>query len=361
MARQAPKTFEQGLSEMIRHLDSAQSGNADFNEGSDLLSLCEAVAFQVADLSERQEASITQAIPEAIFGAFGFQRRLATPATGALTFTAPAAVPVPVFIPKGSEVGKEDGTEYVTLEDATLEIAQTSVTVPAAAVVPGKGGNTSAGTVTRMLVPPPGIQGVSNALPFVGGLDAETLEEQRERFAAWIDSLDESSVTGLTNAVMSVNLPGSGSVHEALVVDGQTDGTIPAGTFKVFLYRPGGVPADLLAAITAAVDARRAAGCLPTIAVVAGTSVNVEYVLTVRQNGTTAFARAALEVYFAGLRFGQKASRENILTELKNAHPDILEVTLNAPAADVTVGAQAHLQLGTVTASETVSASGRAE
>ena len=358
--RHPPKTYEQALAEMIRTADARFQGQFDPVEGAVLLSLLEATAFQVADLSDRQEDSITKAIPEAVYAAFGFPRREASTATGALTFTAPAPAPVPAFIPAGTEAKRDDGTVYATLEDALLEIGQSAVSVPASCTTPGLPGNANAGTVTRLLSSPPGIQRVTNTLPFTGGQDAETPAEQRARFAAWVDTLDQSSIPGLTRALLDVNLPQVGRLQEVLIVDGETDPSIPAGTFKAFLYRKGGIPGALLTQLVSVTDARRAAGCLPTLIEVPGTPVPVSFTLTVRQLGTSAHARAALDVYFSGLAFGQKVSRENLITALTTAHPDILEVTLHAPAEDVPCGPYAHLELGTVTVAESVSASGRA-
>lgn len=354
--RQPPKTFEQALAEQLRAVAAAPAwaGQFDLTEGGKVYSILEAVAFQVADLSDRQEDSITKAIPEAVYAAFGFARRDAVAAAGALTFTAPAPAPVPAFIPAGSEVTRDDGITYVTLDDATIEIGQISVTVTAACATSGDVGNTGAGSVTRMTAAPPGVQRAANTLPFTGGRDAETSDEQRARFASWVDSLDQSSIPGLTSAALSVTVPGVGALSEVLIVDGETDPTIPAGRFTAYLYRAGGVPAALLSAVTAVLDTRRAAGCLPTVTPVAGTPVPVTAALTVRQLGTTMHARAALDVYFSTLKFGQKASFENLIAALKTAHPDIVEVTLTAPGADVPCGPYAHLELGAVTLAETV-------
>lgn len=359
MARQAPKLYEQALAELIRVAAARLDGQADFVEGSKLYSLLEAVAFQVADLSERQEASVTAAIPEAVYAAFGFARAGAEAATGALTFSAPGVTPVPVYIPAGTEAGTDDGLIFVTLGAVTLEPGQVSVSAPAAAVNAGQSGNVGSGAVSRLLAPPPGLQGVTNTVPFAGGQDAETPEQQRERFGLWVDALDQSSIPGLTAALRLIDVPGVGRLSEVLVVDGETDPAIPAGTFRVYLYRTGGVAAALAGAAAATVEALRAAGCLPTVSSVAGTPVPVTAELVVRRVGTVAHARAALDVYFASLAFGEKASRENLITALTTAHPDILEVTLGAPAADVPCTPYAHLELGTVTLTETVSATGR--
>lgn len=359
MARQAPKLYEQALAELIRVAAARFDGQADFVEGSKLYSLLEAVAFQVADLSERQEASVSAAIPEAVYAAFGFARAEAVQATGALTFSAPVQTPVPVYIPAGTEAGTDDGLTFVTLSAVTLELGQLSVSAPAAAQQPGLSGNVGSGAVSRLLVPPPGIQRVSNTVPFAGGQDAETPEQQRERFGLWIDALDRSSIPGLSAALRLIDVPGIGRLTEVLVVDGETDPAIDPGTFRVYLYRAGGVPAALENAAVATVAQLRAAGCLPTITAVTGTPVGVTAALLVRRVGTTAYARAALDVYFAGLRFGEKASRENIITALTNAHPDILEVTLTLPAGDIACSPYAHLELGAVTLSETASPTGR--
>lgn len=351
--RQTPKTYEQALAEIIRVL-SALEPEADFVEGSKYLSLAQAIAFQAADLSERQEASVTAAIPEAVYAAFGFARRVAANATGSLSFQAPGLSPVPVFIPAGTEASTPDGLTYVTLDDATLNVGEASVTVPAAAAAPGAGSNVTSARVTRLGSGIPGVQGVTNPVPFAGGTPGESDDDQQARFSRWLDTLDGSSIAGLTQAALNVTLPGEGAVGEVLIVDGSTDAGILPGRFRVYLYRQGGVSAALTAAIGAIIDLRRAAGCIPTVTAVPGTPVAMGVSLRVRQLGTVIYARAAINAYFSLLKFGEKVSRENLITALTTAHPDILEVTLNTPTDDVFCTAYAHLEPGAVVITEGV-------
>ena len=113
----------------------------------------------------------------------GLARKAAVTAKGELSFTRSAALPYDVEIPKGTVCAAPglDGVRVVTGEAGVLRAGRHSVTVSAEAETAGVAGNTAANTITVLVTPPPGITGVLNEAPFVGGSDKESDEELRAR------------------------------------------------------------------------------------------------------------------------------------------------------------------------------------
>ncbi|ABW35070.1 phage tail protein (plasmid) [Deinococcus geothermalis DSM 11300] len=351
------KTFEMALTEIIRHLSADLGPTVDLVEGSDTLSLAEAVAFQAADLSERQERSILEAIPEAVYLAFGFGRLPAVAAQGTLVFTAPVPARDVIFIPAGAEAISDDEQTFRTTQDAYIAPGQSEVSVPAVAVAGGAAGNVGALSVVRLANGVPGVQGVSNPTPFTGGADEEGTDARAARFTAYIASLDASSKSGLTLATLKASIPDGEaaiSADNALVLDRDDDPGIPPAYTHVLAYRRGGLPAALQDAIRAAVEDARAGGTVVLFEWTAGTPVNVSVGVTcpdvtVRLRALEA-VRQAVAAYFAGLTYGQKASYENLVTVATKAHPGITEVAVSTPGGgDVSCGPRERLELGTLT------------
>lgn len=348
------KTFDQALIEMAQSLLADLGIQVDLVMGSSIeRSLLEALAFQVNDLSERGTNSIEDAIPTAIFEAFGFAALLPKPAQGILAFGVQVASNADILIPAGTEAATDEDQFFVTTKDVTLRAGEKLVYAPAQAVQGGVAGNVQAFTVNRLVTGVAGLSLVTNPAPFIHGTDSETREQQAVRFLDYLAQMDKSNAVALGLAARQAT-DGEITARNVMVTDGKTDKAILPGTFQVSMYRRGGVPETLRAAIEAEVDKVRAGGCIPTFVSVDGTPVDVAAKLTVLSAGAVPSALAALGLYFDGLTFGQKVSRNNIITVLKDAHPSILEVQLSAPAGDIYASRYTRFEIGTPSVTETV-------
>lgn len=350
------KTFDQALVEIARSLWIDLGQEADLVEGSVLRSLGEGVSFQSADLSDRQERAIDDAVPEAVFKAFGFPRKLAEPAQGTLRiFAAGPGAARAIEIGAGTEALTDGNVSFVTLVDSVLPLGAAWVDIPALAATPGAIGNVPAGAVNRLTFSPPGIGGVTNPQPFRDGEDAETLAQQTARFHRRLVTLDQSTRPGLKEALLEARLPTRERLQAAKVVDADNDENILPGRMVAYVYRLGGVPTALMELLRDIVAARRSAGALPLVIETVGTPVPVTAVLSARAAGVGGPAREALGAYFAGLQLGEKVSYENLVTVLTKSSPDITEVTLTSPSADVPPASPyVKFDLGSVLLSEDV-------
>lgn len=346
------KTFEMALMEFVRHLAADLGVTVDLVEGSVTRSLGEGVAFQSADLSERQERSILDAIPEAVYQAFGFGLEPAVPAQGTLVFAAPVPARDVIFIPAGAEALSDTELAFRTTADAYIAPGELEVSVPAVAAEGGEAGNAPALSVVRLATGVPGVQGVSNPAPFAGGRDQESPEARAARFAAHLASLDRSGKLGVAAAVLEARAEDVG-VGNVLVLDPDDDPAIPPAHLHVLAYRRGGVGAALREAVQAAARGARAGGVVVLHEWTPGRPVDVT--VDVHCPDVTARLRAleavrqAVGDYFGALTYGQKASYENLIVAAKQAHPAIREVAVVTPTGgDVPCGARERLELGTL-------------
>jgi hypothetical protein len=115
---------------------------------------------------------------------FGFTRLPARRATGILTFERSSPSPQPFLIPATTQVATETNpsTVMVTVTPGVLGEGDTSVSVPAQALIAGIGGNLPADTVRRALTNVQGVTTITNPVAFEGGADAESDESLRQRF-----------------------------------------------------------------------------------------------------------------------------------------------------------------------------------
>lgn len=115
---------------------------------------------------------------------FGFTRLVAKRATGSVTFERSSASETESFIPRGTQLATEDTNQIVvaTLVPALMMRNDTSVTVPAQAVIGGTSGNIGANALSRAITPLDGVGTFTNSVAFTGGTEAESDEQLRNRF-----------------------------------------------------------------------------------------------------------------------------------------------------------------------------------
>lgn len=114
----------------------------------------------------------------------GLERKKAVKSKGTLTFTRENALPYDISIPAGTVCctgSSDDSLRFQTTEDGTLLAGTTSCEVEAESLEGGQDKNVSSGTIGIMVLPPSGIENVTNQSRFSGGTDEESDKELRKR------------------------------------------------------------------------------------------------------------------------------------------------------------------------------------
>lgn len=188
------KTRKQILSDMITWTRNNNSSLTDFNEGSVIRSIYNAVAAILAQLYYNlhrlyRAARIIYANGPDLDIAVAprsITRRGATKASKTVTFTGTSTTVVPL----GMKLATPDGIEFVTTESDTVP-ASGSLDVDIESVVAGTTGMVNAGEVTVMVDLVDGLTAVTNAAPTDGGFDAETDEQLRNRAITQLATLSQ--------------------------------------------------------------------------------------------------------------------------------------------------------------------------
>lgn len=352
MIRPILKTYDEALTEMVRSFWGELGSEPDLVEGSVELAFLSAVAFQVADLSARADKGIQRAVPEAIFSAFGFARAPATAGALTLRFVTPLPAVRPILIPLGTRAATGDNVVFQTTSDAVIPTGELSTDVQAVAITPGLGGNVGAGVVTRLASNIPFVSSVSNVSPGAGGRDSETLLEQKIRFAGYIRELDTSTLEAIASGLVQLRSGSGERLDQVVVADGEYDAAIHPGVLRYYAYKQGGVSATLATALLGYVRKNKAGGVQVQPGTLTTTRIDVTGSVRAAEANTVAFVREAVSTYFRQLVIGEKFSRENLIAVMKNAHPGVIEPTLDAPLTDVPAATYEKLEAGNVTITE---------
>jgi phage-related baseplate assembly protein len=193
-------------------------------------------------------------------------------ASGLLTFARFTAAPASCFVPVGSTVQTSDGSQsFAVTADATnayyssilngytLPSSIASMTIPAAALVPGYGGNIAIGAISVITSPITGIDTVVNGAAFTNGADQESDSSLKNRFAAYILGLSRGDHYGLTSSLLGTGI----TIQWTLTEGFNLDGTYHPGYFFIIADDGSGAPsADFLAAVRVAAEAVRPLGIM---------------------------------------------------------------------------------------------------
>lgn len=180
--------------------------------------------------------------------AIGLRLLAAQKAVGYLTFSGENGTEVP----EGFLAETIAGIQYSTLKSGY--ITDGSITLPAAAVVPGPDGNTAEGTITTITNPKTGIESVTNAGEFQGGRNTENDAEFRDRYYKSVDFAGGVNIDAIVAEIYE-------SVEGVMAVIGEENDTdetnehgLPPHSIEIVAY--GGLDED----IATAIYRRKAAG-----------------------------------------------------------------------------------------------------
>lgn len=293
---------------------------------------------------------------------FGLFRLPATPAAGAVTFSRNTSG-LAALIPVGTTVRSTDGTQsfIVTTDPSNLAWNGTgyavaanalSVILPVQAAVGGSAGNVQPGTVTVLTSAIPGIDTVTNALAFSGGIDPESDAALRARFLLFIAGLSKATLAAIASAIASVQQ----GLTYAVAANVDNLGGYRPGNFVITVDDGTGAPSiDLLNRVYTAVDAVRSVA--ETFSVQAPTIVTVAVSMTLTaapgylKANLQGPVAAAVTAYINTLPIGAPLLYTRLAQIALDAVSGIASITalvVNGAQADISVSASGVLKASTV-------------
>jgi uncharacterized phage protein gp47/JayE len=300
------------------------------------------------------------------FGAdFGFTRLPAVAATGQVTF-ARFTPSVAAFIPAGTNVSVAgNGASFVVIADTTnaayasaaggynLAAGVSSVNVTVVANAAGAAANVQAGAISVITTALPGIDTVTNATAFTGGIDPESDAAFRARFGNYLGSLSKATDTAIGAAIAAIQQGLSYTISENI----NQAGAAQPGHFVVTVDDgSGNPPASLLSTVQQAVDAVRPVGSSFAVQGPIVTLANISLTLTTASgtphNAAVAAVASAIETYIASLGIGMSLNYTRLAQEAYAASANVTNVSnilLQGTTADLVPPLFGVIRAGTVT------------
>lgn len=219
-----------------------QESGSEFDEASDIAIRLKVLAGEIYNAQVNTDWLKRQMFVTTASGEYldylasqrGLERKKATKAQGELTFFISQPKDHDIVIPIGAVVATNDSEprRYCTTETEVIRAGNTLVSVYAEAEKPGKNWNIGIGYAVIAVSVPAEIEWVRNREAFIGGTDAESDNELRERIkstfaspsngtnAAYYESL-ALSVEGISKAGVVPKLRGVGTVNVYVYGDGK--------------------------------------------------------------------------------------------------------------------------------------------
>ena len=195
------------LKSLIDWTTSRSSTLTDFNPGSALRTLYEAVSVQLEEFYFRMKQSALYAITNSIYQAFNFERKVAGKATGEVTVNFLKALPTTFTIPKGTIFSTNDVYGYIqfeTTEDYYIEPGMISAIIPVTCQQAGTIGNVPEGAISVIIPHNSNIRNVYNEASFTNGHEDETATEHKKRFQKYINTLSRATSNSILYGALQV-------------------------------------------------------------------------------------------------------------------------------------------------------------
>lgn len=202
------KTFTEILSRMI-DLTLINSGEInDFSQSSVIYTIYQSIAMELELIGMLNRENILHGIEHGIYEAFDFPRRKAKKAYGDVTLEFHSKLQRDLVVPQGTRFYSSKsgyGQEYEVIESYNIPRGASAVTIRVYATEPGTVGNIPAGIIDTTASNIFNIEKVYNPEDFLTGRDAESLEQVKRRFRAFIESRGRATNKALRYAVRSVD------------------------------------------------------------------------------------------------------------------------------------------------------------
>ena len=224
------KNYNTLLTEMKESAIAAGSGITDFNSGSNIMTVFEAVARPMEQAYIDTRNGYTNNLRAIPYSVFDFKQKPGQKATVDVKFTRNAALSSVSTIPSGTRVSN-GSLVFVTTANAIIGVGETvSDSVGAIAENVGLEYNVKENTITTIESNLSAeIVSVNNPRQAVGGTDAETQTQMLRRFKYYINGLQGSNRYGIMAGVLGIEGVRSVSIEEYF-------GTLYQGIYNFTVY-----------------------------------------------------------------------------------------------------------------------------
>lgn len=261
------RSFNQIFSDGVEWVTARTDRLTDFNTGSALRTIFEAVGIQLEEFYFATKQNVLFAIETAIYDAFGFPLRPAQKASGyvTVTFSEPLA---DIYVMKKGTVFCTSGVYgymyFESTEDVYAPVGSLAAMVPVQCRTDGMSGNIPAGAITTMVASNSIIKRVSNETAFTSGASVETGAERKRRFQHYIKTLSKATRDALIYGTLEVEGVAGAWCDDKYIgfvklYAHDANGDLPEGLKQKIVdnlqnYRAGGIEVQVLPIVKCPVD-----------------------------------------------------------------------------------------------------------
>jgi uncharacterized phage protein gp47/JayE len=329
------KAYKTIYEDMRNYVIAHQDKLTDFNAGSVISSILEALAREVAALYLKAMSNVNTYSKNIAYAQFNFEKKSGLAASGYVVFARDVASASEVAIPASTQVETSSGVAFITAAEVKIASgAKESSAVMVTSTAVGADGNVGISKIDTISGTLLGVDSVRNDAAFTGGVDEETDEEYHNRFQDYIDGLGKSSVPGIRSTALGINGIKSVKVLEHFPPE---DGY----NFTVFAEDGSGyLPSALKTAIQTALDGDEetegARACGLNCRTLAPSIINVNPSIVIRINWNIPKGLIESEIttkltkYINGLNIGTAYDKKVVYNMLMN-QSGVLEVVSMTP------------------------------
>ena len=209
------ENYDEILARMKNHMIAGQTKVTDFNPGSIIMTMFEAIARPLEQAYVDTRNGYANNLRAVAYSVFDFKRKEGIHASVNVKFSRASAGADSLVILSGTKVS--DGVHtFITTANAVISAGQTqSAAVSATAEDIGIDYNVGEETITTIeSVVPLEVVGVINPARAYGGTDKETDNEMLARFKTYINGLQSTNYYGLKAGVLAIDGVRSVGVQE---------------------------------------------------------------------------------------------------------------------------------------------------
>lgn len=363
------KNFASIAASMVNWMKATQSKLTDFNVGSVARTLVEAPAAEIDELYQQMFIGLKEAIPVSVYNSFSFDLITEIPATGYIRVNCDASL-TPILIPAATTfTGATNGTSYVSLNDVTIAPGILFADVLVTCTLAGTVGNISAGETFTLEPAINEITSASNESTFASGIDAETEDDRKSRFNAYVSSLNRGTLSAIRYGLTLANLTDAGGniiesvVSSSIIEPWLTDEEAPVSLVNCYVHNGvGSTSSDLVDraeeviygyydANGVAVPGWKAAGVKLIVYAATEDDVDVTGTLTAidgyDQPTLVTLAEQAVYEYILARGIGETVIKSELIALIMEID-GVLDTTLSAPASNVTADNETKLMPGAI-------------
>lgn len=342
-----PRNYLQIYNQMEQFIVGSGVGLTNFNVGSRIRTILEAVALVSGQTHYEFYQSLVEAIPVALYDGFGFERNLGTKASGSIKIGVDEAVLVNTTVPSGIEL-TINGNAYVTTSSGTILAGQTeSNLITLQSVESGISQNLSIGDVDTkngagFFSGDTDFNYAYNVTAIGNGTDTESDADRRIRFATYINGLTKTTVLGIQSRLLKIATVRSIYVREYFPIPGYItiyiddgSGTLPPSlnteVNKVMYGDPGDTenyPGYKAAGIRVNITAPTLRHFLFTL------KLTIDSATLLNPNDIVTGAESAISSYCDSLRLGEDFILSQAITASNTSSEDIIDSEILAMSVD---------------------------